>query len=179
MLKSMFSSLIARLNSLSALNDAMSRFSSGANCSFTVCVLELLCSTSCPVIMHVSRSTWYREVNIFRIFMIFVSWIKGQEEYCLSPARILISKYQSIVDNRVNIECTSNVVDVMEYSTLKQYIVLQCRISEIMSRMSLKSTEVNNCSRIIRAVLISSFGPPPAAKQDFQRSSDQCCTCEE
>ena len=49
MLKSMFSSLIARLNSLSALNDAMSRFSSGANYSFTVCVLELFCSTGCPV----------------------------------------------------------------------------------------------------------------------------------
>ena len=45
MLKSMFSSLIARLNSLSALNDAMSRFSSGANCSFTMCVLELLGGT--------------------------------------------------------------------------------------------------------------------------------------
>ena len=49
MLKSMFSSSIARLNSLSALNDAMSRFSSGTNCSFTLCVLELLGSTSCPV----------------------------------------------------------------------------------------------------------------------------------
>ena len=50
MLKSMFSSLIARLNSLSVLNDAMSRFSSGANCSFTVCALELFCSTSWPVL---------------------------------------------------------------------------------------------------------------------------------
>ena len=37
-MKSMFSSLIARLNSLSALNDAMSRFSSGANCFFLLCV---------------------------------------------------------------------------------------------------------------------------------------------
>ena len=37
MLKSMSSSLIARLNSLSVLNDAMSRLSSGTNCSFTVC----------------------------------------------------------------------------------------------------------------------------------------------
>ena len=41
MLKSMFSSSIARLNSLSALNDAMSRFSSGTNCSFTMRVLAL------------------------------------------------------------------------------------------------------------------------------------------
>ena len=56
--------------------------------------------------------------------MIFVSWINGQEEYCLSSARILTSRYQSIVDNREKIECTSNVVDVMEYSTLNDYIVL-------------------------------------------------------
>ena len=41
MLKSMFSSPVARLNSLSALNDAMSRCSAGKNCSFTMCVLAL------------------------------------------------------------------------------------------------------------------------------------------
>ena len=46
--------------------------------------------------------------------MIFVSWINGQQEYCLSSALILTSRYQSIVDNRVKIERTSNVVDVME-----------------------------------------------------------------
>ena len=43
-------------------------------------------------------TTWYREVNLFRIFMIFVSWITKQEEYCLSPASILTFKYQSIVN---------------------------------------------------------------------------------
>ena len=48
MLKSMSSSLIARLNSLLVLNNAMSRLSSGANCSFTVCALELLRSSGCP-----------------------------------------------------------------------------------------------------------------------------------
>ena len=46
--------------------------------------------------------------------MIFVSWINGQEEYCLSSARILTSRYQSIVDYGMKIECTSNVVDVMD-----------------------------------------------------------------
>ena len=56
--------------------------------------------------------------------MIFVSWINGQEEYCLSSAQILTSRYQSIIDNSVKIECTSNVVDVMEHSTLNHYIVL-------------------------------------------------------
>ena len=41
MLKSMFFSSVARLNSLSALNDAMSRCSAGTNCSFTMCLLAL------------------------------------------------------------------------------------------------------------------------------------------
>ena len=61
---------------------------------------------------------------MFRIFMICVSWINGQEEYCLSSAQTLTSRYQSIVDNRMKIECASNVVDVMEYSTPNHYIVL-------------------------------------------------------
>ena len=103
-----------------------------------------------PCIVHVFRSTWYREVNIVRIFMIFVSWINGQEKYCLSSAQILTSRNQSIVDNRVKIECASNVVDVMEYSTLNHCIVLKSRINEIISRVSLKSSEVKDSSRIIR-----------------------------
>ena len=49
--------------------------------------------------------------------MIFVSWINGQEEECLSSAQILTSRYQSIVDNRVKIEHTSNVVNMLEEST--------------------------------------------------------------
>ena len=36
-----------------------------------------------PCTVQVSCSSWYREINMFRIFMIFVSWINGQEEYCL------------------------------------------------------------------------------------------------
>ena len=107
--------------------------------------------------------------------MIFVSWINGQEEYCLSSARILTSRYQSIVDSRVKIERTSNVVDVMEYSTLNYYIVLWRRINEITSRVSLKSTEVKDCTRIIRAILISPFWTSSCC---LHRSSDQCCTCE-
>ena len=89
--------------------------------------------------------------------MICVSWINGQEEYCLSSSQILTSRYQSIVDNRVEIECAPNVVDVMEYSTPNHYIVLQRRINKIVSRVSLKSSEVEDSSRIIRAILISSF----------------------
>ena len=61
---------------------------------------------------------------MFRIFVSFVSWISGQEEYCLSSAQILTSRYQSIVVNRMKIESASNVVNVREYSTPNHYIVL-------------------------------------------------------
>ena len=47
------------------------------------------------------------------IIVICVSGINRQEEYCLSSTRILTSRNQPVVDNRVKIECTSNVVDVM------------------------------------------------------------------
>ena len=76
--------------------------------------------------MHCARISLdvVQRSQFFKIFMIFVSWINGQEESCLSSAQILTSRYQSIVDNRVKIERTSNVVDVMEYSTPNHYIVL-------------------------------------------------------
>ena len=56
--------------------------------------------------------------------MPFVSGINKQEEYCLSLARILTSKYQSVVDDRMKINRTSNMVNMMEESALNHYIVL-------------------------------------------------------
>ena len=47
-LKSMSSSWISRLNSLFVLNDVISRCSSRACSSFTLCTLELLRSSGCP-----------------------------------------------------------------------------------------------------------------------------------
>ena len=113
---------------------------------------------SLPCTVHVSRETWYREVNIFRVFVTFISWINRQEEHCLSSAQILTSKYQSIVDNGIKIECASYVVNVREYSSSNQHVVLQRKINETVTRMSLKSSEIDNCCQIIRAILISSFG---------------------
>ena len=110
-----------------------------------------------PCTVHVLRSTWCREVNMFRVFVTFVSWINRQEEHRLSSAQILTSRYQSIVDNRVKIECAPNMINVRECSSPFHHIVLQRRINEIASRMSLKSTEVDNCSKMIRTILISSF----------------------
>ena len=41
---------------------------------------------SLPCIVQVWCSTWYREVNMFKVFVTFISWINKQEEYCLSLA---------------------------------------------------------------------------------------------
>ena len=46
------------------------------------------------------------------------------EEYCLSSAQILTSRYQSIDDDRMKIKRTSNVVNMLEESTLNYHIVL-------------------------------------------------------
>ena len=37
-------------------------------------------------IMQVLCMTWYIQVNLFRIFVLFVPGIKRQKEYCLSLA---------------------------------------------------------------------------------------------
>ena len=78
-----------------------------------------------PCVMQVLCTTWYIQVNLFRIVMLFVSGIKKQKEYCLSLARILTSRCQSIVDDRMKIKRTSFVVNMMEESALNHYIVLQ------------------------------------------------------
>ena len=61
----------------------------------------------------------------FQIPMLFVSGINRQKEDCLSLARILTSTYQSIVDDRMKIKRTCNMVNLMEESALNHHIVLQ------------------------------------------------------
>ena len=46
-----------------------------------------------PCIVQILCTTWFIEVNLYRILMPFVHRINRQEEYCLSLARILTSKY--------------------------------------------------------------------------------------
>ena len=108
-----------------------------------------------------------QKINIFSFSVTFISWINRQEEHRLSSAQNLTSRYQSIVDNRMKIECASDVVNVREYSSSNHHIVLLHRINKIVSRMSLKSTEVENCSRLIRAILISSFGSSSCSQTSF------------
>ena len=63
----------------------------------------------------------------------------------------------------MKIKRTSCVVNMMEESALNYHVVLQWRIIKVTSWMSLKSSEINNYSWNISAVLISPF------------SSSSCC----
>ena len=56
--------------------------------------------------------------------MPFVSGINRQKEYCLSLAWTSDSRYQSIVDDRMKIESTSYVVNMLEESALNYHFVL-------------------------------------------------------
>ena len=96
----------------------------------------------------------------------FVHRINKQEKYCLSLARTLTSRYPSRVDDRMKIERTSNMVNILEKVARNHNIVLQWRINKIASWMSLKSSEINNCSWIISTVL------------EYPFYSSSCCqTC--
>ena len=68
--------------------------------------------------------TWYIQVNHLRIFLTFVHRIYLQEECCLSLARTLTSRYQSQINDGMKIERTSNMVNMLEESTLNYSIVL-------------------------------------------------------
>ena len=97
-----------------------------------------------PTVLYVSGMSRFRVVNVFWISVIFVSWINRQEEHCLTSAQNLTSKNQSIFDNRVKIECASYMVNVRKYSRSNQHVILQRKINDTVTRMSLKSTEIND-----------------------------------
>ena len=63
--------------------------------------------------------------NHIRIFVTFVHRINMQEEYCLFLARTLTSKYLSRIDDRMQIERTSNIVDFLDEVARNDSIVLQ------------------------------------------------------
>ena len=116
-----------------------------------------------PSTVQILCMTWYREVNMCRILMHLVSRINRKEEYCLSLAWILTSRYQSIVDDRTKIDKHKLYG---KYDGIIHTELSQCTVNESTSWVSLKSSEVNNCSWKIRALLISYFW-----------SSSCCQTC--
>ena len=72
----------------------------------------------------IARDVVQRNQYVQGVSVTFISWINKQEEHRLSSAQILTSTYQSIVDNRMKIECASNMINVREYSSSNQHIVL-------------------------------------------------------
>ena len=92
-----------------------------------------------------ARIVWYIQVNLFRFFVLSVLDQQAKKNVCLL-AWILTSKNQFIVDNRMKTKRTSNMVFMMEESALNYHIVLQCRINEITSWISLTRSEMNNYS---------------------------------
>ena len=42
--------------------------------------------------------------------MVFVHGIHKQKEYCLSDAQILTSRYPSLIDDGMQIDCTSDMI---------------------------------------------------------------------
>ena len=47
-------------------------------------------------------------------YMILVHRIHKQKEYCLSVVQILPSKYQSRIDDGMQIDCTSDMINALE-----------------------------------------------------------------
>ena len=56
--------------------------------------------------------------------MVFVHGIHRQKEYCLSVARTLTSRYQTRIDDGMQIDCTSDMINVLEEVALNNHIVL-------------------------------------------------------
>ena len=67
-----------------------------------------------PCFMHVLCMTWCIQVDRFRFRMIFVHGIHKQEEYCLSVGQMLTSKYSTRIDDELQIDCTSDMINVLE-----------------------------------------------------------------
>ena len=74
---------------------------------------------------------------------IFLRGIHVCEEYRLSfPAWMLSSRYWSWICDGVQTDCTSNMIKVLDEIVRNKHIVLWWRINGIASRMTLKSSEV-------------------------------------
>ena len=79
---------------------------------------------SLPCFVHVLCMTWYTQVDRIRILVTFVHRINRQKEYCLSFARTLTSRNESRTDDRMQIESTSDMINVLEEVALNNHIVL-------------------------------------------------------
>ena len=85
---------------------------------FLLCLMHVLCMTRCI------------QVHRIRILMVFVHGIHKKKE-CLCVAQILSSRYQSRIVSGMKIDCTSDMVKVLEEVARNYYI---CRIRSMRLR---------------------------------------------
>ena len=127
-----------------------------------------------PCFMHVACKTRSFQVDRLRILVFLIYRIYKQKEYCLSFAQILTSWYQTWIDDGMSIDCTSDVMNVLEETVRNNDIVLKRRINKIASWMTLKSSEVKNfswrISTILKYFLVSSSSCP-AASSTFRQTN--------
>ena len=113
---------------------------------------------SLPCIVQVLCTTWYIQVNHIRILVTFVPRETTGRK---NTVRLLLEFWPSGINPELMIEWRLNAhpiwVNVWEEFARNRNIVLQWRINKIASWMSLKSSEINNCSWIISTVLKSPF----------------------
>ena len=88
----------------SSLIECKSLLNRKININPKYCVLVFL-----PCFMQVLCMTRYTQVDRIRILVILVHGIHRQEEYCLSVAQNLTSRYQSSIDDGMWIDCTSDM----------------------------------------------------------------------
>ena len=77
-----------------------------------------------PLLLMVPCKTRCFQVKFVRISVFFVHGTHRREEYRLSFAQNLSSRYQSWVRDGVGIGCTSDVMNVLEEIVRNYYIVL-------------------------------------------------------
>ena len=74
--------------------------------------------------MHVLCKTRFVQVDRVGILVILVHGIHKQKEQCLPVVQILTSKYQSRIDDGMQIDCTSDMINVLEEVARNNHIVL-------------------------------------------------------
>ena len=79
---------------------------------------------SFPCFVHVLCMTLLTQVDRVRILVTLVSGIHKEKEHRLSVVQNLTSKYQSRIDDGMQIDCISDMINVLEEVALNNHIVL-------------------------------------------------------
>ena len=135
---------------------------------------------SLPCIVQVLCSAWYREVNMFRIFMIFrlldhwarrILFVFWLESWPQGINLLLIIEWRLNAKPRWQIWWTNPL----------WITTLSCKVRSIrlFPECPWRARRKRSVPELSEQYWYLRFEPPPAAKQAFRRSSDQSYICEE